>query len=241
MEKDEKALQELLETVDVLRVIAMKGRSEIRHFAFYMVAFGLYAAFNIFSDLLIGRAFWAPTLYLAFFGATAPIAGPLPALILWGIAGALAWAVARAVPSSGWILAAILLTAAGGIIAAYAIAFRRGRLEGMPPLRTALAPKVGWAWGVIMGGMALLAAGLGPASLPSGAVTALWGYAIGIGLFISGVLVPLFFPLGALSAFGIPFLALFAGRPDLAYALEGGLGLAMAALGFRELRRIDGR
>lgn len=241
MEMDEKALQELLETVDVLRVIAMKGRSEIRHFAFYMVAFGLYAAFNIFSDLLIGRAFWAPTLYLAFFGATAPIAGPLPALILWSVAGALAGAAALAAHSIGWILAAILLTAAGGIIAAYAIASRHGRLEGMPPLRTALAPKIGWAWGVIMGGMAVLAAGLGQAPLPPGAITALWGYAIGIGLFISGVLIPFFFPLGALSAFGIPFLALFAGRPDLAYALEGGLGLAMAALGFRELRRIDGR
>jgi len=241
METSEKALQELLETVDVLRVIAMKGRSEVRHFAFYMVAFGLYTAFNIFSDLLIGRAFWVPTLYLAFFGATAPIAGPLPALILWGIAGALAWVVARAVPFTGWILAAILLTAAGGIIATYGIALRRGRLEGMPPLRTALAPKVGWAWGVIIGGMAMLATGLGPASLPSGAITALWGYAIGIALFVSGILLPLFFPLGVLSAFGVPFLALFAGRPDLAFALEGALGLVMAAAGLRELHRIDGQ
>ena len=237
MEKDEKALQELLETVDVLRVIAMKGRSEARPFAVYMVAFGLYAAFNIFSDLLTGRAFWGPTLYIAFFGATAPIVGLLPSLILWGIAGALAGAVGLAARSMGWTLAAILLTAAGGIIAAYGIALRRGRLEGMPPLRTALAPKIGWAWGVIMGGMAVLTAGLGQAPLPPGAITALWGYAIGIGLFISGVMFPFFFPLGLIGIFGVPLLALVAGRPDLAYGMVGILSLAMAARGGMELQR----
>jgi hypothetical protein len=237
MRSDDQAIQELLNTVDILRLIAMKGQSEARHFAHYMIAFGLYSAFNIFAELLFGRSFWAPTLYVAFWGATAPLAGILPAGLVWAIAGILAAVIWTLTRSPDWTLGAVLLTAAGGIGAVYTVAARRGRLAGMPPLRVAIAPKIGWAWGILMGGMAVLIAGLSPASLPAGAATALWGYAIGIGLFLSGVLVPLFFPLGLLCAFGVPLLALFAGRPDLAFALEGLMGLAMAVLGLRELRR----
>jgi len=236
MGMDEKALQDLLETVDILRLISMKGRAEARHFARYMVAFGLYAAFNIFADQIVGRPFWVPTLYVAFFGATAATAGVLPALLIWGAAGALAGAIALGTGSPGWTIAGVLLTCAGGVIAAYGVGASRGRLADLPPLRVAIAPRIGWAWGVIMGGMAVLMAGLDPASLPPGAVTAMWGYAIGIGLFISGVMFPLLFPLGLIGTFGVPLLALSAGRPDLAYGLEGLMGLGMAGIGLLEWR-----
>ncbi|MCS6964381.1 hypothetical protein [Thermoflexus sp.] len=236
MDAQGKELQELLDTIDVLRLIAMKGRTEARHFAGYMIAFGLYPAFNIFLDLLTGHTLWLPTLYVAFFGATAPIAGGPAALAIWGAAGALAGGIWELTRSGGWTLGTILLTVPAAIMGVYAIGLRRGRLEGMPPLRVAIAPRIGWAWGVIMGGMAVLTAGLGQAPLPPGAVTALWGYAIGVGLFVSGAIFPTLFPLGLIGIFGVPFLSLFAGQQDLAYGLIGLLGLSMAGAGIREWR-----
>jgi hypothetical protein len=110
MRSDDQAIQELLDTVDILRLIAMKGRSEARHFAHYMIAFGLYSAFNIFAELLFGRSFWAPTLYVAFWGATAPLAGILPAGLVWAIAGILAAVIWTLTRSPDWTLGAVLLT-----------------------------------------------------------------------------------------------------------------------------------
>jgi len=68
-------LQALLETVDVLRVLAIRGRQELREFTWWWIVFGLYQAGNVWADVLAGRAFWVESLFAAFWLATVPVAG----------------------------------------------------------------------------------------------------------------------------------------------------------------------
>ncbi|MDW7985368.1 MAG: hypothetical protein RMK16_11925, partial [Acidobacteriota bacterium] len=149
-------LQVLLDTVDVLRLLTLRGRQEMRELTWWLVVFGLYPAVNIAADVFGGRSFWVETLFGAFWLATVPVAG-------WGLASA-TWAIAAGLTYGAYTIVRNLLGFIGILIAVIALgifvvhfaAVRTGRYRSAQPFKLSIAPKVGWSWGVIMGGMALL-------------------------------------------------------------------------------------
>ncbi len=71
-------LQQLLETVDVLRLLTARGQQEMRHVAPYLIGWGLYGVLNHVLQLVLHRAFWAEGIFLAFAIATGLLFGVFP-------------------------------------------------------------------------------------------------------------------------------------------------------------------
>ncbi len=230
-------LHELLETVDVLRLLAQRGRQEVRGFSWYMVVWGLYAALNLLAELLLNLSLWIPLLFVAFFFSTLPVAGVLSSFGIWLAVALLSYATYAL--SHQWVLtlAVVVLGATLGYILAYRIGIQRQRYRPLP-LKVALAPRIGWAWGMVMAGMSIVFWNL-IQWVPShhiGAVSLiLWGYALGVGLFLSGLMHPGFFWLGLAALFGIPIAtAISPEAGSWAYVL---IALAMAVFGGYLYRR----
>lgn len=206
-EKKNTELQSLLETIDVLKLIALKGKGEIKEFSRYMMIWGTYAFVTVFTGAILGLNVWLLLLYPAFFLTTVPVAGWGISLVTWIIAGIIPLAVWK-ITHIGWLLALmIVLTAALSYIFLYGKAAKTGRIPKVP-LRLMVGPKIGWSWGILMGGMGVVFATLVrhlPENTPWNFLSmTLWGYALGVGLFISGILAPGFFWIGILGIFGIP-------------------------------------
>ncbi len=200
-------LEDVLQTLDVLKLVAMKGRGEVREFARYMTIWGAYATLNTFLTAVLGWNVWWPLLYVAFLTTTGPVVGWPLSLVTWALAGLiplLVWTWT----GMGWLtILCIIATAVLAYLFLYGIAVKKGRIQPRP-LKVMIAPKIGWAWGILMGGMGLIFSIFVrrlPSDLPWDFLSmVLWGYALGIGLFISGILAPGFFWLGILGIFGIP-------------------------------------
>ncbi len=226
-----KELEKLLETVDVLELVTQQGRRELRGFAWYMLLWGLFVAVNLGAELLLHRSLWVWLLYPTFFATTLPVAGFLWSLGVWLVAAAVSLGVAHLTHQVLPVLAAIVLTAALAYLVLYSYGIRTGRYRPLP-LKIALAPRVGWSWGMVMGGMAVVFWSLAQ-FLPSahlGTVSQiLWGYAVGVGLLLSGVLHPVFFWIGVLAIFGIPLAS--AVNPVLGLWAFTLVALVMAGLG----------
>lgn len=220
-------LRTLLDTVDVLRLLALRGRQEVREFAWWMVVFGGYMAVNVAVHILWGRPYWFELSFVAFWLATVPVAGFILPSFVWPVAAGLTYGVYAWSRSGVITVGACVLAISLGLMTLYGYGIRTGRYRPARLLKLSIAPKVGWSWGVVMGGMAILQEVLRRHSgLDAGDHVALWGYAAGLGLFISGILAPGFFVLGVVGIFGIPLLSLWTLRG--AYLMHGGLGLLMA-------------
>ncbi len=201
------SLEEVLETLDLLKLVAMKGQKEIREFSRYMMIWGTYAFLATFTGAILGLNIWLPLLYPAFFLTTAPVAGWGISLLTWVLAGLMVWGL-WTLTHLGWLLIlAIVLTATLSYFYLYGRAVKKGRVKPIP-FKVMVGPKIGWSWGILMGGMGLVFVTLIqhlPASTPWDFLSmTLWGYAVGVGLFISGIMAPGFFWIGILGIFGIP-------------------------------------
>jgi len=220
-------LRTLVDTVDVLRLLTLRGRRELREFTTYMVVFGLYPAVNIAAHLGLGRAFWLESLLVAFWVVTLPVAGVVLPSVVWAAVVGLTYGTYVGTQSGIATLLVLVAGIFGGMSLLYGYAHWKGRYRPARPWRLSVAPKVGWAWGVVMGGMGLLQGVLERHHGLTGADSVvLWGYAMGVGLFISGIMAPGFFYLGLLGIFGVPLLSLWTVRG--AYGLHGLMGLLMA-------------
>ncbi len=208
MNAREKELQELLETVSTLRVIAWRREQELPQVSWYFGVWGLYGTINLALELLPSGGRWAQLLFLAFFLSTLPVAGFLPSLLVWGGVAALVWG--GYVLAGGWVALGLTIT---GAVGAYAFLYHRGmqtgRFRSRTSLRNAIAPWIGWTCGFMAAGMALTHNALyaigalnpdrsGPISL------LLWGYMTSVMLMIWGVYHPVLFVLGVGSLFAIP-------------------------------------
>ena len=215
----------LLETISGLRLFVLKNPAERRHFAQYMASFGAYICFNMFFPLLSGRYLWLPTLFIAFFGATYTITGVIFNLIVWGSAALLVFIMSHLLSGFLFILG-IVFTIWLAMMLVYKYGEKTGRTKDLLPLKMSLSAKIGISWGLIMAGMHLLVLALAKErEMSTYLPTLLFGYATGVGLFISGIMANGYFILGFIGILGIPILYLF--EPFWAYLLCGFLGLAM--------------
>lgn len=237
-------IQELLETVSTLKVIAWRRERELPHVSWYFGVWGLYGAVNMLLALS-GRDLWAELIFPAFFLSTIPVAGFLPSLTVWSLAALITWGGYAAF--GGWV--ALLLTivsAVGGVGFLYEYARRKGRFRPGVSLRNALSPWIGWACGFMAAGMALafnvMAArgALNPEHLGVASLL-MWGYMTSVMLMLWGVYHPAIFALGVASLFAIPLATLFssvAGHVTFTLVF-GAMGLTGFVL-FARGRRHDG-
>jgi len=156
--------------------------------------------------------------------------------LCWGILSALVFGLGYFAHVNIGILIAI--TVAGAVFNykyLYRYGLRKGILKPLP--RTALAPKIGIFWGVVMASMIVLSnlvytkTGYGSGDLMYG----MWGYALGIAMFISGIIAPGFFIMGLIAAFGIPLLCFFSMEAGM--ALYGLVALLMALYGIYMIKK----
>ncbi len=233
---EEKKVQELLSTIDVLKLLIDRGRNERKGFAWYMVVWGFYGFINIILAMFFGKLLWGPLTLPALWLTTFPVAGWGMSTLCWGILSALVFGLGYFAHVNIGILIAI--TVAGAVFNykyLYRYGLRKGILKPLP--RTALAPKIGIFWGVVMASMIVLSnlvyvkTGYAGGDLIYG----MWGYALGIAMFISGIIAPGFFVIGLIAAFGIPLLCFFSMEAGM--ALYGLVALLMALYGIYMIKK----
>ena len=233
---EEKEVQELLSTIDVLKLLIDRGRSECKGFAWYMVVWGFYGFINILLAMFFGKLLWGPLTLPAFWLTTVPVAGWGMSTLCWGILSAVVFGLGYFANVNSGILIAITIA---GAIFNYAFLYRYGILKGrLKPLpKTSVVPKIGIFWGVVMASMIVLSnlvyAKTGYAN--GDLIYGMWGYALGIAMFISGIIAPGFFIMGIIAAFGIPLMCVFSMEAGM--ALYGLVALLMALYGIYMIKK----
>ncbi|HDI82479.1 MAG TPA: hypothetical protein ENF18_01650 [candidate division WOR-3 bacterium] len=233
---EEKEVQELLSTIDVLKLLIDRGRDERKGFAWYMVVWGFYGFINIVIAMFLGKLLWGPLTLPAFWLTTVPVAGWGLSTLCWGILSAVVFGLGYFAHVNSGILIAIIVA---GAIFNYAFLYRYGIMKGrLKPLpKTSVAPKIGIFWGVVMASMIVLSnlvyvkTGYAGGDLIYG----MWGYALGIAMFISGIIAPGFFIMGLIAAFGIPLMCVFSMEAGM--ALYGLVALLMALYGIYMIKK----
>ncbi len=222
---DKRELSEVLETIDILKAIAKRGREEISHFAEYMIAWGAYIFFNLLMEFLVGRGFWVETLFLP------------PMFVMAGQIGAwksiLVWIWGYPVMYGTYILThnvvlSVVMTAIFFVFAT-TLSYRMSGMDSRP-IRYTLSPYIGITWGVIWASIFFILA-LFPSD---NSRQLLWfTYGAGIGLFITGLLNRYFLYMGLYTLFILPLVLKFIPHFfTLAYSMVG-LGMIIAGLSMR--------
>jgi hypothetical protein len=145
-------LQQLLETVDVLRLLTARGQQEMRHVAPYLIGWGLYGVLNQVLQLVLHRAFWAEGMFLAFAIATGLLFGVFPTVLYWvgaAVLGIGSLYLFAQQPALVFVVFAVAIFAA--MLLSYTTAARQGRPAEMP-FRVSLAQKLGVLWGALTAG-----------------------------------------------------------------------------------------
>ncbi|MEN3027399.1 MAG: hypothetical protein ABDH31_06835 [Chlorobiota bacterium] len=229
-------IRDVLEAVEILRLLVTRAREELRSVAPYLVSFGAYSSLNLLLMLLGYRGLWAELLLPAFALATSLKFGPFPTVFLWA-------AVAAAALGVQWLFRSPLVTwstlfvGIGGVMGAiYVMGERRGKLEG----QLVFSPRIGVGWGILIAGMWLLV--LSPAIQKVGTTApeiygALWGYAVGMGLVITGLLSPWLLWAGVLGIVGAPLAALYFQSGEALLVIFLVMAIAMIVVGVQSLSR----
>jgi len=229
-------MRKILEEVDILLLLAERGRMEARNFAWHMFVWGLYVALNMTWSVLgqlwpgglpLTGVHWFHTLFVAFFFATLPTAGWRRSL-LWVGAYLLTMGVYTATHSAAWTVGILV-----GMIAVISMALYREKTGEGPPRRPTLFGYIGMLWGLLFGSF-WWALSLFPEA-QNNIVFTLWiTHVFGAGLLASVILHPGFFWMGLLILFLGPLLL----KLGVLYLMAGYAlaGYAMAGLGYRIYR-----
>lgn len=229
---EKKEIKEVMEVVDLLKMLAERGKEEIRGFAIYMIVFGFYIAINTMITLITGRySLWFETLAIAFFFSTIHVAGLLFSFVSWSIVelGFLLSAYLFKL-SPVWVIGILIVLSIFAFNFIYGYRYR-GQKEKIS-VKYPIVSRIGILWGVIMAGMAIFYVISGDIvgwKAISHLSTLYWGYATGVGFLISGLVAPFFYILGILEFILVPFLALKS--LYLSYGVFGLTGLLMGIYG----------
>jgi len=226
-----KEIEQLMETIDVLRMLARKGSAELSHLADYMMAWGGYIFFNMLSVQFLGRGFWGETLFIPPMIALSRTIGWLKSVLIW------VWGYII-MYGTYFLTHSVTLTIIATVIAFITltiIGYTISRQGNEKPFVFTLSPYVGITWGVIWTSLWFLIALFPPED--SSFLNALANYGVGIGLFITGILHRGFILMGIYALFVLPLILKFLpGLYPTGYAL---IGLMMMAIGYHIRRQND--
>ena len=232
----EREIQELLDTIDVLKILLKKGADERRGFGWYMVVWGFYGFINIVVAMVFGKLLWTPLIFPALWLTTIPVAGWFLSTVCWGIFAGIVFGLAFFAHVNAWVLFSLVVVGAVfNYIFLYTQAFHKGRIKHLP--KPEITPKIGMFWGLVMASMVILQQlVLGKTGYYGGdLIYGMWGYALGIALFITGIIAPYFFIIGAVAAFGIPLMCMVSLEAGMSF--YGFLALLMALYGLHMLKK----
>ncbi len=228
---DRREIEQLLETIDILRLLARKGSDELAHFSDYLVAWGGYIFFNMLSVQFLKRGFWGETLFIPPMLAMARRVGWMKSILIWMWGYIIMYGTYLLTHSMS--LTIIATTAAFIILTVVGYMVSRKKGERSPTFT--LSPYVGITWGVIWTSLWFLIALFPPGD--SLLQDALANYGAGIGLFITGILYRGFVLMGLYALFVLPLILKFLpGIYPTAYAL---IGLMMIIMGYRIRKKND--
>lgn len=222
---NKREITEVLETIDILKVIAKRGREEMSHFADYMIAWGAYIFFNLLVEFLFGRGLWIETLFLPPMFAIGMQIGFVRSLLVW------IWGY-PIMYGTYYLTHNIALTVIVTVVFFVLATLLSYGISGFDtkPIRYTLSPYIGITWGVIWASIWYILALFPPQN--NGEI--LWFiYGAGIGLFITGLLSKVFVIMGLYTLFVLPLVLKFIPHLfSLAYSLVG-LGMMLVGLSIR--------
>lgn len=227
-------IRKILGEVDILLLLAERGRMEFHHFAWHMVVWGLYVALNMGWHLLgmkipnlpLHSLSWFYTLFIAFFFSTLPSAG-WKRSSLWLIGYVVSVLTYTLTHAKAWTVAAILVFATVAGVWVY------GTQQKSTHPRPSLFAWIGMLWGFLFGAFWWSVALF---DVPhTHTIFSLWiTHVFGAALLASVVLHRGFFWIGLLLLFLGPLLLKMGMVPWMAgYAFTG---LMMAFLGLQTYR-----
>ncbi len=227
-------LKELLHTIDILKLAAEKGKEEIKGFAWYMIIWGFYGFINIIIAMLFNKLLWGPLSLVALFFTTIPIVGIIFSLIEWGILSGIILALIKIGVSENIIIFTVIIGAIICYYISYSLAIKNGKIRKQSK---SISSKIGIFWGITMAGMVILMLLIFKfvPNANGNLIYGIWGYILGVCMFISGIIAPGFYILGLIGIFGVPVSFMF----SMFYGmlLYGLMALAMAIYGIIILYR----
>ncbi|MDW7997244.1 MAG: hypothetical protein RMJ46_06155, partial [Bacteroidota bacterium] len=146
-------IRDVLEAVEILRLLVTRAREELRSVAPYLVSFGAYSSLNLLLMLLGYRGLWAELLLPTLALATSLKFGPFPTVFLWAAVAAAALGVQWLFQNSLITWSTLFVGIGGTMGAMYVMAERRGRLYEE---RLVFSPRIAVGWGMLTAGMWLL-------------------------------------------------------------------------------------
>jgi len=177
---NEKDINEILKTIDIIKVVGSKLREELKVFSSYLIGFGIYIILNILISIIFNFQSWFYTLTLAFFIAHSFHISIPRSLIIWGLISIFVYISTFFI--NNYFLGFILLFL--GIFIGSYIFGRIYKFEG----KMNLISKIGLSWAFIYASLFYIIAIYPKIISEPKTITILNLYALGIAFFISSII-----------------------------------------------------
>ncbi len=238
---DKEEIRKVIETIDVFKLLSIKGESERAEYGRISLIWGLFS-FCIFLYFGLGCAFlgnygWIFLIFVAAFFHTLPISTFLPSFLYWGTSALIIYIILEVFSSLSLFYVLFISLLIFGFIFLYQLSAKRKTNKSPVPIKYSLSGQIGITWMLIFSSVSLvLNALLIYFNKNSLAVDfnflyfLIYGYIFSIAIFISGLVINFYFILGIVGMFLVPVVVLLSTKFGyilisllaLVYGLYGG-------------------
>jgi len=217
IDKDE--IKKVIETIDALKILQMKGEKEKREYGrislIWGIGIGLIFIYYGFNFRFLGELFWLYDIYVCSFFHFVKISGFVISFIYWGSAFFITTIIYFFTKNYSFLLFFYVLISTFGYLILYNFGIKKEVLKDFVPFKISIGSKIGLTWGLITMGMGISFYSILKILIKNNInidfsflFLILFGYVMGVGIFISGLIENMFFIIGLIGIFGIPILTL---------------------------------
>lgn len=204
-------LKKLMDTIDILKIITIKGAEEIAHFSVHLIIIGFYITSNVLLMLFFNYVLWIELIFAAGFSACLYYTRRNKIVLVslfWLIAFSITLFLKLVLKNPIIIAVSLLIT----LIAAYFLSFLMiynktfKNRHFVVELKNSISLKVAAVCFIIPGGAGLFFALFYKMFTTSAIAGAFWGFILGICIFTAGIIAKGFYIIGLFGIFIIPTL-----------------------------------
>ena len=214
---DKEEIKKVIETIDVFKLLSIKGESERAEYGRISLIWGLFS-FCIFLYFglecsFLGTYGWVFLIFVAAFFHTLPISTFLPSFLYWCASALLIYVLLQVSSSIALFYIIYIFLLVLGFIFLYRLGTKRKTTKNPVPIKYSLSGQIGITWMLIFSSVSLvLNALLAYFNKNSIAVDfnflyfLIYGYILSIAIFISGLIMNFYFILGIVGMFLVPII-----------------------------------
>jgi hypothetical protein len=237
---DKGEIRKVIETIDVFKLLSIKGESERAEYGRISLIWGLFSFFIFLYFGLecsfLGENGWVFVIFAVAFFHTLPISTVVPSLLYWSTSSLIIYILLKVSSSLTLFYVVYILLLVVGFIFLYRLGTKRKTIKNPVPIKYSLSGQIGITWMLIFSSVSLVLNAM-LVYFNKNLIAfdfnflyfLIYGYILSIAIFISGLIVNFYFILGIVGMFLVPIVGPFSAK--LGYILISLLALVYGLYG----------